>query len=117
MKVMKSLNFDQSVRISVRVNRQLKVFMISEVLYCEASRNYTIIHLMDGSQCTVSKTLARVRDLLCEHGFCQIHKSVVVNLQCICSVSSKEKPSITIADQTVLQVARRKKAELLKALT
>jgi two-component system, LytTR family, response regulator len=116
MKVIKPLNFDQSMRISVNVKRQVKMFMISQILYCEASRNYTIIHLMDGSQYMTAKSLGCVRDMLNHHGFCQIHKSMVVNLQCISSVSREEKPSITLANNKVLMVARRKKQELLKAL-
>ncbi|MFK7749305.1 MAG: LytR/AlgR family response regulator transcription factor [Kordia sp.] len=52
----------------------------SNILYCEASGNYTTLHLKQTKQLIVSKNLKRVEDMLGENGFFRVHRSFLINI-------------------------------------
>jgi len=53
---------------------------LSEIIYLEASSNYTCIHLMDGRKEMVARTLGEFEDPLLLYPFIRVHRSYIVNL-------------------------------------
>lgn len=51
----------------------------SEIIYLEADGNYTLIHLIDRRELTVSQNLGKFENLVSKHGFLKIHRSYIIN--------------------------------------
>ncbi|MEL6843525.1 MAG: LytTR family DNA-binding domain-containing protein [Bacteroidota bacterium] len=54
---------------------------VSEVIYCEADRNYTRFHLLDRKSEYIAKTLKEFEDMLDGLRFMRVHRSFLVNLE------------------------------------
>ncbi|MEL7339216.1 MAG: LytTR family DNA-binding domain-containing protein [Bacteroidota bacterium] len=54
---------------------------VSEVIYCEADRNYTRFHLLDRKSEYIAKTLKEFEDMLANFRFMRVHRSYLVNLE------------------------------------
>ncbi|MGH1383336.1 LytR/AlgR family response regulator transcription factor [Kordia sp.] len=53
----------------------------SNILYCEASGNYTTIHLKHNKQLLISKNLKRIEDMVEHSDFFRVHRSYLINLK------------------------------------
>ena len=116
MQLFEPLVFNQAIRMSVMGKRQRHFFQLSEILYCQSDRNYTIFYLSDGSELCSTNTLAEVYERLKPHGFEQLHKSIVANLSCISSVSHTQEAMVTLVNKKKIKIARRRKPVLIKIL-
>lgn len=113
-----------------QVNQQLQIHKITvptitgfsfldvdRIIYCEASDNYTVIHLTDQTQLTVSRTLHDYEKKLSVHTFIRIHQKHLVNLKHINEyIKGKNGGYVMMSDGTQLEVSLRKKADLIKAV-
>lgn len=116
MKVIESSRPNQPVRIAVYESRQIRMIEIHEILYCEASRNYTFIYLTNGSKCVTCRTLAVVRNLLQPQGFVPIHKSYLVNGEYIKTITTGHDTKLILSNNQRLKVARRMKPSVMRFL-
>lgn len=105
--------------------RRLSVPTLNEILYIdtdkiiriEADSNYTKIFLTDKKNLTSSKTLKDYEDALEGQNFFRIHKTHLVNLSHIQKFIKTDGGYVLLSDGTSLEVARRKKDELLAILS
>ncbi|MEO9872756.1 LytR/AlgR family response regulator transcription factor [Ekhidna sp.] len=77
---------DQSIfndRLTIKDAQGTEFIKLSDIRLCEASNNYTIIHLTAGDKKTVSKTLKAVQSELPTNQFVRIHQSYLINMQCV----------------------------------
>lgn len=51
----------------------------SEIIFLQADGNYTLIHLSDRRELTVSQNLGKFENLVLNHGFLKIHRSYIIN--------------------------------------
>ena len=132
-KVEKKLNFNISARIEHLV-QSLKpstghnfklalptsdglIFVkIEEIIYCEASSNYTQIFTNDGKKHLVSRTLKEYEDLLSDHNFYRIHNSFLINLDSIKKYVRGEGGYVIMNNDVSLDVSKRKKEGFLSKL-
>lgn len=89
---------------------------IPDITYCEASSNYTRIHLANQQQLLSSRTLKDYEQMLEESGFVRIHHSYLVNKSHVRQYVSKEGGQVQLKDGTMLDVSRRKKEQVLEKL-
>jgi two-component system, LytTR family, response regulator len=87
----------------------------SDIMYCEGRNNYTHFFLTRNRKIVCGKTLKEFEILLCSHGFIRIHKSLLVNIQFI-EKFSPAKHAVVLNDDTMLEVSRRRKDEVLNAI-
>lgn len=85
-----------------------------QLLYCEASSNYTRFYTESGKQFITSKTLGDYEELLVPYGFIRCHKSCLVNKQFISYID--QEGFIVLKNASRLEVSKRRKAEVLKKL-
>lgn len=90
---------------------------LNNIMYCESKSNYTNIHLNNGQQILVSRTLKDIEELLNTHPFFRIHNSFLVNLQYAIRYTRGEGGFLVLNNDTTVPVSRNKKEELLKLLT
>ncbi len=88
------------------------------ILRCEADGHYTNIFFSKTSKKLVSKSLSHFEHELIRHGFYRIHHKHLINLNFITAYSKgKGGGYVTMTDGVELEVATRKKTELLKIIS
>lgn len=92
-------------------DREQKVISVKDILYIEGNGKYSIIRTTTDTY-NSSKTLAQVHSLLPQHCFYRTHKSFVINLYCIDSISDK---CAIITNGEKVQIARNKFTEFKHA--
>lgn len=100
-------------KIGLPTNDGLMFTNIDNIIRCEASGSYTIIHLQDKQKFIVSKSLKEYEDLLPEDIFCRIHHSHIVNLAFVKKYFKGRGGYIEMTDNTIIEVATRKRDEFL----
>lgn len=89
---------------------------IEEIIYCEASSNYTQIFTHDGKKHVVSRTLKEYEELLADHDFFRIHNSFLINLNSIKKYVRGEGGYVIMSNDVSLDVSKRKKEAFLSRL-
>ena len=84
-----------------------------DILFCEASSNYTIFHMRVGQKYMVSRTLKEYDELLTKYGFFRIHNSYLINLKEIKKYIRGEGGYVIMSNDTQLDVSKRKKEPFL----
>ncbi len=86
-----------------------------DIIYAEGQSNYTHFYLTRNRKMIASKTLLEYENMLTAQGFFRIHKSYLVNLQCIERFNSN-KTLVRLNNGNELEVSRRKKEDLLNIM-
>ena len=90
------------------------IIEVSEITYCKSESNYTRFHFTDGKNLVVSKTLKEFESILIENNFFRIHRSYIINLNCIAKYNKGKGGEVVMKDGAILEVSREKKEEFLK---
>jgi two-component system LytT family response regulator len=109
---MKGTSFRNS-RLAIPSNDGLVFVMAGEILYCEASGNYTHIYMDDNRKFTVSRTLKEYEVLLDEQDFFRIHNSHLINLNAIKKYIRGDGGQVVMKNDKVLDVSKSKKKGFL----
>lgn len=112
-----SINRNNLQKIAIPSMDGIRLEDITDINYCEADNYYTIIHLKNGEEVIVSKTLKEYDKMLDGQGFFRIHQKFLVNISEIKSYSKADGGFVTLNSGASLTVSRRKKDELLALLT
>lgn len=110
---MDNLNAD-TPRLAISTQEGVALLDVKKIIFCEASSNYTIFHLIGNKRFVASKTLKEYDEILADYGFFRVHKSSLVNLSQITSFSHTD--GILLSNGDSVQVSRRKKQLLLEKL-
>jgi two-component system, LytTR family, response regulator len=86
---------------------------VDEILYCEATGNYTNIHMADNRKFVVSRTLKEYEDLLTDQDFFRIHNSFLINLNSIKRYIRGEGGQVVMVNDKALDVSKAKKKSFL----
>jgi len=85
-----------------------------EIIRLEGESNYTRFFFSGKKPMLVSKTLKEYEELLAEHGFIRVHKSHLINKKHV--VNYTNDGQLVLADQSKVEVSRRRKEEVMEAL-
>lgn len=99
----------QNMRLCISSVKGFQVVELKDILYCEASGNYSNFHFINKQVVCASKTMHDYEVLLEDASFVRIHKSYLVNLLHVKEYIRGEGGSVKLSDGSVLEVARRKK--------
>ncbi|HEX5168278.1 MAG TPA: LytTR family DNA-binding domain-containing protein [Cyclobacteriaceae bacterium] len=86
---------------------------LNEILYCEASSNYTVVYTVNKCKYIVSRTLKQYEDLLVEHNFFRIHNSYLINLNAVKKYVRGDGGYVVLENDISLDVSKRKKDAFL----
>jgi two-component system, LytTR family, response regulator len=109
---MKGNNFKHS-RLAVPSSDGLVFVSVDGILYCEASGNYTNIHMGDGRKFVVSRTLKEYEEMLEDLDFFRIHNSYLINLHLIKKYIRGEGGQVVMTNDQALDVSKAKKKSFL----
>ncbi len=114
--LLEHLNNKQPKRITIPTSDGLRFINIEDIIYLEASNNYTNIFLSTNQKLLVSKTLKDFEEMLPADTFLRIHHATVINKYFVEKYIRGEGGQVVMRHGNVLDVSKRKKAEFLQAI-
>ncbi len=98
-----------NMKLCIPSLKGFQVIEMDDILYAEASGNYTTFYFIDQRSACTSKPIHEYEELLADSGFVRIHKSCLINLLHVKEYIRGEGGSIKISGGQELEVSRRKK--------
>ena len=112
---LKNLNHAYS-KISVSTNEGVIFLNTADIIYCEATGNYTQFYLRNNEKLLSSRTLKDFEELLAGNNFFRVHHSYLINLNEIKRYIKGDGGSVIMSNTDEVLVSRRKKDEFMKKL-
>ena len=103
----------QKLKLCIPSLKGFQVVKLSEIIYCEASSNYTNFHFTGRPLICASKPIHEYETLLEDCGFIRIHKSFLINIEHVKEYQRGEGGHIVLSNGDVVEVSRRKKDMLM----
>ncbi len=107
----------QEEKLAVPTGDGLEFIPIKNIIHIESSSNYSKIFLMEGSKILVTKQLGEFEEMLQPYHFFRIHNSHLINLLHVKKYSRGEGGQVTMQNDDIIDISRRKKEEFLKLIT
>lgn len=103
-------------RISIPTTEGLQFINLDDIIYLEASNNYTNIYLNTRQKFLVSRTLKDFEEILPPETFLRIHHSSIINKDHVEKYIRGDGGQVVMRNGNVLDVSKRKKSEFLQAI-
>lgn len=103
----------QKMKLCIPSLKGFQVVEIQDIIYCEASSNYTNFHFSSRATICASKPIHEYEELLEDSSFVRVHKSFVVNLEHVKEYIRGEGGSVMLSNGHEIDVSRRKKDLLM----
>lgn len=103
-------------RICIQTASEVEIIRLGDILYCEASGNYTVYHLINSKQIASSERLGELESRFSEYPFFfRSHDSYLINIEYV--VKYNKTTQLVLMENTVnLPISRRRKDEFLSLL-
>ena len=109
-------NNNASGSIAVPTGDGLLFIKTQNIIRCEAEGNYVIIYLPGKEKILITKNLGDIESMLDAKEFFRIHNSYLINLSHIKKYVKGEGGYVIMSDNSIVDVARRKKEEFMQLL-
>lgn len=104
-------------KLAISTNEGILYAELKDIIWIESLTGYCKFYLQGQKPIVVSKNLKEYEDLLGGHNFFRTHQSSVVNLVHIKKYVRGEGGQVWMSDGSEIEVARRRKEELLKKMS
>lgn len=104
-------------RLAISTSEGILYADLKDIIWIESLTGYCKFYLQGQKPVVVSKNLKEYEDLLAAHNFFRTHQSSVVNLLHIKKYVRGEGGQVWMSDGSEIEVARRRKEELLKKMS
>lgn len=88
----------------------------SQIFCCSSQNNYTCLHLKNGEQKVMSKTLKAVENLLPKSCFIRIHQSFIINLNYVKRYHRTDGGAVEMANGKVLHLSKSYRKKFLSLI-
>ena len=106
----------EKMKLCIPSMKGFQVVEIANIIYCEASSNYTYFHFTDRADICASKPIHEYESLLEDSDFIRVHKTFLVNIAHIQEYLKGEGGSVLVTGGKTVEVSRRRKELLLKRI-
>ncbi len=103
-------------RLAVPGKDRLILLRHEDILYLEAADSYTVVHTRDGKRTVSSKHIRVFETHLDPRKFFRVHKSFIINLDRLVSLSRTEGNMAVLDNGVLVPVSRRRMPELMAML-
>jgi two-component system, LytTR family, response regulator len=103
-------------RLALPATDGLVFVNVDQIVFCEATGNYTNIHMDDGRKFVVSRTLKEYEELLEDQDFFRIHNSFLINLNSLKKYIRGEGGQVVMNNNQTLDVSKAKKKSFLERI-
>lgn len=107
------LNID---RIALPTAEGIHFVQLTDIVWLESLGSYTKFHVSGQSPIVVSRLIKEYEELLEDHNFLRVHQSSVLNMKHVKKYVRGDGGQVWMSDGSEIEVARRRKDELIKAL-
>ena len=107
---------DNFPKLAIPSLEGLEFVNVEDILHCEADKNYTTIHTVQGEQFVFSKTLKEIEKLLPEHAFFRTHQSHLINLRHVKKYLRGAGGEIVMNNGVHIRVAKARKDALMERI-
>lgn len=101
-------------KIAIPGNNGVNFIEINDILFAEASNNYTKLILLDKQQHIISKTLKDVQDVLEQQHFLRVHRQFIINLNHVKQFFRGDNMYVVMKNGMKIPVARSQKDKLVE---
>jgi two-component system LytT family response regulator len=115
LKSLQSLQ-DKEKKLAVPTSEGVLFLPLTDIIRAEAAGSYATIFLNNKQKLVASKNLTELENMLDSPDFYKVHKSHLVNLRYVSKYIRGEGGILVLTDGSEVDVARRKKEELLARL-
>ncbi len=105
---------DTPQRLALPTSQGFTFVAIPDILRCEAEDNYTRFHFHSAESLIASRNIGEYDKTLTEHNFMRVHKSHLVNLDCVRHYIKGRGGSLILSDGSTVDVSVRKRDEFLR---
>jgi two-component system LytT family response regulator len=109
------LNTDKKIALATLTG--LVFVPIRMIIRCESDNTYTTFYLKDNTNILVSKSIGEFEELLMDYHFLRVHQSHLINLRYVKSYKKGEGGVVVMEDNSVVDVSRRRKEQLIARLS
>lgn len=102
--------------IVIPTSDAIEFVKVAEILYLEASGNYTTFYIINWKMLTVAKTIGEFEELLLKHNFFRCHHSTLINLNYVLKYLRNDGGSILLSNQKIVPISRRKKDDFIDVM-
>ncbi len=106
----------ENYKLALPTSDGLVFVKVNDILYCEASSNYTEIVMLDNKRYIVSRTLKEYDELLGEQNFYRIHHSYLINLNGVKKYVRGDGGYVIMSNDKSLDVSKRRKEGFLSRI-
>lgn len=103
-------------KLAIQTQSEINFIELTNIIYLESDKNYTTLHLENGSKVVASKNIGYYEDLLSSNGFYRIHSYYVVNISKINKFIKGKTGIIVLNNGVKLEVSSKRKEALFKLL-
>jgi len=111
-----NLTSNNTGKVALPVNNSYVFENTNNILYCKSEINYTKLYFYDKPPVLITKTLKTFESILPEKTFFRIHRSYIINLNCIKSLEKNKNAKITLENGDILPVSKEKIKELIERI-
>lgn len=104
-----NINPTEKRRLVLKTQESVHVVELDQIVRCEADRNYTSFHMIDGRKILVSKTLKDYEILLSSHNFLRIQQSHLINITYVDRYDKKNGGAVVMKDESEVPLSPAKR--------
>ncbi len=83
--------------------------LVTDIVRLEGVKNYTLLHLRNGSTMLSSRTLKVYDEILQESDFLRVHKAHLINMQYLRKYDKSQMQFAVMQNRDVISISRRKR--------
>ena len=104
-------------KIALPTHEGIHFIAVDEIIWCEALGSYTKFHIRNAAPIVVSRLIKEYEDLFAAHHFIRVHNSSLVNTAHVVKYVKSDGGQVWMSDGSEIEVSRRRRDELLAALS
>lgn len=106
-----------SSKIALPTGKSIEFVKIDDIVFLKADDRYSICKTIQGEKIHVNRMIKEFELMFESRGFYRIHKSYLIHLKHIKSLSNKEIAEVTMDDGSVLPIAHKRKTRFFEYMS
>lgn len=106
----------QSDKIVIPASHGFNIIEYDNIVRLEADGSYTKIFIKEEKFRLISRTLKDFEDTLPKDKFCRVHKSHIININCIKDYKNISGYEVSMIDGSKIEISRRKAPEFIRKI-
>lgn len=103
-------------KIGLPTGERIEFVEVKTIIRCQGESNYTHLYFTAKKPLLVAKSLVEFEELLGDHGFIRVHKSHLVNLNHVTSISKNDGGTLNLSNGDSVLISRRRKDFVTESL-